>query len=113
MGGRNAGLRLFLLVATRRSSRLPPTPRASLSWPWPLGYLAMTMSMYFQAVEKVGIATFTGLLRYVICSVPLMYLLGNMMGVQGVWFALVAADAITGLISIALAVRESKRLATL
>ena len=78
-----------------------------------LGYLAMTMSMYFQAVEKVGIATFTGLLRYVICSVPLMYLLGNMMGVQGVWFALVAADAITGLISIALAVRESKRLATL
>lgn len=36
-----------------------------------------------------------------------------MMGVQGVWFALVAADAITGLISIALAVRESKRLATL
>ena len=78
-----------------------------------LGYLAMTMSMYFQAVEKVGIATFTGLLRYVICSVPLMYLLGNMMGVQGVWFALVAADTITGLISIALAVRESKRLATL
>lgn len=36
-----------------------------------LGYLAMTMSMYFQAVEKVGIATFTGLLRYVICSVRL------------------------------------------
>ena len=32
-----------------------------------LGYLAMTMSMYFQAVEKVAIATFTGLLRYVIC----------------------------------------------
>ncbi len=58
-----------------------------------LGYLAMTMSIYFQAVEKVGVATFTGLLRYVICSVPLMYLLGNMMGVEGVWIALVVADA--------------------
>ena len=78
-----------------------------------LGYLAMTMSMYFQAVEKVGVATFTGLLRYVICSVPLMYLLGNMMGVEGVWIALVGADAITGIISIALAAHESKRLATL
>lgn len=78
-----------------------------------LGYLAMTMSMYFQAVEKVGVATFAGLLRYVICSVPLMYLLGNMMGVEGVWIALVVADAITGIISIALAAHESKRLATL
>lgn len=78
-----------------------------------LGYLAMTMSIYFQAVEKVGVATFTGLLRYVICSVPLMYLLGNMMGVEGVWIALVVADAITGIISIALAAHESKRLATL
>lgn len=78
-----------------------------------LGYLAMTMSIYFQAVEKVGVATFTGLLRYVICSVPLMYLLGNMMGVEGVWIALVVADAITGIISIALAAHEFKRLATL
>ena len=78
-----------------------------------LGYRAMTMSMYFQANEKVGIATFCGLLRYVICSVPLMYLLGSMMGAQGVWIALVAADAITGIISIALAAHESKRLATL
>lgn len=78
-----------------------------------LGYLAMTMSIYFQAVEKVGVATFTGLLRYVICSVPLMYLLGKWMGVEGVWIALVVADAITGIISIALAAHESKRLATL
>ena len=75
-----------------------------------LGYLAMTMSMYFQANEKAGIATFCGLLRYVICSVPLMYLLGSMMGAQGVWIALVAADAITGLVSIALAAKEQKRL---
>lgn len=42
-----------------------------------------------------------------------MYLLGNMMGVEGVWIALVVADAITGIISIALAAHESKRLATL
>ena len=75
-----------------------------------LGYLAMTMSIYYQAVEKVGVATFCGLLRYVICSVPLMYLLGGMMGAQGVWIALVAADAITGLVSIALAAKEQKRL---
>ena len=39
-----------------------------------------------------------------------MYLLGGMMGAQGVWIALVAADAITGLVSIALAAKEQKRL---
>lgn len=75
-----------------------------------LGYLAMTMSTYFQTVEKIGIATVMGLLRYVICSVPLMYLLGNMMGVQGVWYALVVADVITGVVSIAFAAWELKRL---
>lgn len=75
-----------------------------------LGYLAMTVSIYFQSVEKVVLSTFCSLLRYVICSVPLMYLLGNMMGVQGIWIALVVADAITGIISIALALNERKRL---
>ena len=75
-----------------------------------LGYLAMTVSIYFQSVEKVVLSTFCSLLRYVICSVPLMYLLGNMMGVQGIWIALVVADAITGIISIALALNEQKRL---
>ena len=78
-----------------------------------LGYLAMTVSIYFQAVEKVVLSTFCSLLRYVICSVPLMYLLGNMMGVQGIWIALVVADAITGIISIALALNEQKRLSKL
>lgn len=77
------------------------------------GYLAMTMSTYFQTVEKIGIATVMGLLRYVICSVPLMYLLGNMMGVQGIWWALVVADAITGLVSLAFAAKEMKRLDSL
>ena len=75
-----------------------------------LGYLAMTVSIYFQSVEKVALSTFCSLLRYVICSVPLMYLLGNMMGVQGIWIALVVADAITGIISIGLALNEQKRL---
>ena len=78
-----------------------------------LGYLAMTVSIYFQSVEKVVLSTFCSLLRYVICSVPLMYLLGNMMGVQGIWIAPVVADAITGIISIALALNEQKRLSKL
>ena len=78
-----------------------------------LGYLAMTVSIYFQSVEKVVLSTLCSLLRYVICSVPLMYLLGNMMGVQGIWIALVVADAITGIISIALALNEQKRLSKL
>lgn len=39
-----------------------------------------------------------------------MYLLDNTMGVQGIWIALVAADAITGIISIGLALNERKRL---
>ena len=70
----------------------------------------MSFSFYIQSVEKVVLSTFCSLLRYVICSVPLMYLLGNMMGVQGIWIALVVADAITGIISIGLALNAQKRL---
>ena len=70
----------------------------------------MSFSFYIQSVEKVVPSTFYSLLCYVICSVPLMYLLGTMMGVQGIWIALVVADAITGIISICLALNEQKRL---
>lgn len=70
----------------------------------------MSFSFFIQSIEKVVLSTFCNLLRYVICSVPLMYLLGNTMGVRGIWIALVAADAITGIISIGLALNERKRL---
>lgn len=70
----------------------------------------MSFSFFIQPVEKVVLSTFCNLLHYVICSVPLMYLLGNTMGVQGTWIALVVANAITGIISIGLAPNERKRL---
>ena len=34
----------------------------------------MSFSFYIQSVERVVLSTFCSLLRYVICSVPLMYL---------------------------------------
>lgn len=58
----------------------------------------MSFSFYIQSVEKVVLSTFCSLLRYAICSVPLMYLLDNTMGVRGIWIALVVADAITGIV---------------
>lgn len=78
-----------------------------------LGYTAMMMSTYFQTVDKIPLATVLGLVRYVAFSVPLMYLMGNMMGVNGIWWALVVADVLTGVVCIGTAIWETKRLTAL
>ncbi len=79
-----------------------------------LGFMGTMMSSYLQSVEKVVIATVVSLLRYVILACPLMMLVGNMMGtVDGVWYGLLAADILTGVICLILLARENSRLKAL
>ena len=76
-----------------------------------LGFMATIVSSYFQAVEKVVLATIVSLLRYVILACPLMVLVSNMMGtVDGVWYGLLAADVLCGIICLALVFVENRRL---
>lgn len=71
-----------------------------------LGYTSMVMSIYFQTVEKIALSTVLGLSRYVIFSCPLMYFMGSAMGITGMWWALVVADVLTGILCIGCAVWE-------
>lgn len=62
---------------------------------------------------KVALATVLGLSRYVVFSVPLMALMGNVMGIDGIWWALVLADICTGSLNVWCAKREERRLSKL
>jgi Na+-driven multidrug efflux pump len=75
-----------------------------------LGFTSMVMSTYFQAVDRILLSTILGISRYVIFACPLMYLMGSAMGINGIWWALVVADILTGVVSFASGAGETKRL---
>lgn len=78
-----------------------------------LGYMGSVMSSYFECVEKIGEAIVCGIALYVIFAIPLILILGAVMGVDGVWWAQLIACALSGALSLVLAVREVKRLRAL
>lgn len=75
-----------------------------------LGFMAQLMSSYFECVGKVVEATVCGCALYVIFTIPLIYALGPIMGVQGVWIAQLAANVFAGILALVLAFRELRRL---
>ena len=79
-----------------------------------LGFMGNHVSSYLQCIESIVPATIVSLLRYVILACPLILIVGNAFGnVDGVWFALLFADIICGVICLAIVMRENKRLAEL
>lgn len=73
------------------------------------------LSGYFEAVYKLVLAVFTGIGRYLILATAIMLILVFVcgMGVNGVWYGLLAADVAAFLVSLGLAAYEKKRLAAL
>lgn len=78
-----------------------------------LGWSSQVISSYFECVEKVVIATILGIARYIFFTIPAVYILGGMMGVQGVWIAQPVADVITFVLVMVFVVYEIKRLSAL
>jgi Na+-driven multidrug efflux pump len=78
-----------------------------------LGFTSMMMSTYFQSSGIISLSTVLGLLRYVILSCPLMYGLGLLFGVEGVWWGMAIADVLTGVVCLTIARAEQRRLAKL
>ena len=78
-----------------------------------LGWSSQVISSYFECVEKVGIATVLGLSRYIFFTIPAVFILGNMMGVAGVWWAQPVADVLTFVLTLACVAYEMKRLSAL
>lgn len=78
-----------------------------------LGWSSQVISSYFECVERVVIATVLGIARYIFFTIPAVYVLGGMMGVQGVWWAQPVADVLTFALVMVFVVIELKRLSTL
>ncbi len=67
-------------------------------------------SNYFQAVGKAKIATFLSLLRQVIILIPLLLILPNKLGLEGVWMCGPISDAVSSVVTAVLIFREMKNL---
>lgn len=78
-----------------------------------LGWSSQVISSYFECVERVVIATVLGIARYIFFNIPAVYVLGGMMGVQGVWWAQPVADVLTFALVMVFVVIELKRLSAL
>lgn len=74
----------------------------------PLIGVSMIGSNYFQSIGKAKQAMFLSLLRQVILLVPMMLILPNILGLNGVWFAQPIADVISFVLTGVLLVREVK-----
>lgn len=77
-----------------------------------LDAVQMVASSFLQSVGKPGIASMLVLLRQIIVSIPVMLLLTRMTGVLGVLYSGPVAGLVVGLASIAMLIRESRRLST-
>ena len=74
------------------------------------GLCASVMSCYFQYVDRIIPSTVLGICRYILFCIPIMLILTRFLGVDGVWYSLPLSDMLAFGLSVALAVRESKRL---
>lgn len=75
-----------------------------------LGATSNVMSAYFQAVDKVVLATVLGMSRYLIFTVPCIMIMSSFMGVTGVWWAQPVADALCFAFTLVFVARELRRL---
>ncbi len=75
-----------------------------------LGWSSQVIASYFECIEKVGMATVLGMARYLFFTVPAVLVLGDMMGVSGVWLAQPVADVFTFMLTAAFVIYEVRRL---
>lgn len=78
-----------------------------------LGWSSQVISSYFECVGKVVIATVLGISRYVLFTIPAIYILGGAMGVAGVWWAQPVADVVTFALVMICVAYELRRLKAL
>lgn len=95
------------LIALAAANTLPLCALACL------GTVSNVMSAYFQAVDKVVIATVLGMSRYLIFTVPCIMIMSSFMGITGVWWAQPVADVLCFAFTLVFVVRELRRLSSL
>lgn len=76
----------------------------------PIVGFQVVASTFFQSVGKAKLAMFATLFRQVIGLIPLLYILPEFFGINGVWLAYPIADTMSALVVSFLLIREWKRL---
>lgn len=77
---------------------------------FPFVAIVVLISGYFEAIEQNAKATFIGIGRSFLFSLPLFYLLPKMYGVEGVWYSIPVADILAFLIALLFMYKEFQRL---
>ena len=75
-----------------------------------LGWSSQVIASYFECIEKVGYRHGVWYCRYLFFTVPAVLVLGDMMGVSGVWLAQPVADVFTFMLTAAFVIYEVRRL---
>lgn len=76
----------------------------------PLVGYQVVASHFFQSIGKAKLAMFATLFRQVIGLIPLLFILPNFWGIDGIWMAYPFADTLSASVVMFLLVREWKRL---
>lgn len=74
-----------------------------------LGYLGQLLSSYFECIGAIVKSVVCGCALYLMFTIPLIYVLGPVMGVEGVWFAQPVANLLTGVLVLVLMLCELRR----
>jgi len=77
---------------------------------FPLVGFQVVASHFFQAVGKAKLAMFATLFRQVIMLIPLLFILPEYFGIEGIWLSYPVADTMSALVVTFLLVREWRRL---
>jgi len=74
------------------------------------GNVSQIVSGYFMAVEKNGLAILNGIARIIIFAVPLLFILPNFFGLNGIWMAQPGADTLSFILALVCILGEYKKL---
>lgn len=75
-----------------------------------LGNVSQIVSGYFMAVEKNGLAILNGIARIIIFAVPLLIILPNYFGLNGIWMSQPGADLLSFALALVCIFNEYKNL---
>lgn len=75
----------------------------------PIIGISITGSNYMQSVGKAKSAMILGLLRQVILLIPMIIILPNFFGLNGIWYAQPASDLLSTIITILVLIKELKK----
>ena len=77
---------------------------------FPIVGFQVVASHFFQSVGKAKLAMFATLFRQVICLIPLLFILPEFLGINGIWVAYPIADSMSATVVFFLLLQEWKRL---